>query len=225
MMKRTIRTCFAIAALLSVPIAAQAADLPRPSYKAPIYTAPAFSWTGFYIGINGGYGWGDSQWSGGQNFNIAPKGWMVGGTIGYNLQTGNWVWGLEGDIDWVDLNGTANSAVCSSCLTKSTWLGTARGRIGYAYDRWLPYITGGLAYGNVYMENTSTGGSKSETKAGWTIGGGVEYAFAGGWSTKLEYLYVDLGDATCGSANCGGLTNTQVSFTANLVRAGLNYRF
>ena len=86
MMFKTIRTGTAIAALLIAPIAALAADMPRPSYKAPQYIAPLFTWTGFYVGLNGGYGWGTSDWSGaGGNFSVAPKGFLGGGTLGYHL--------------------------------------------------------------------------------------------------------------------------------------------
>jgi outer membrane immunogenic protein len=212
-------------ALLALALAgpALAADLPRPSYKAPVYVAP-FSWTGFYVGLNGGYMWGQSKWSGTSNFEVTPKGWLGGGTLGYNFQTGVWVWGIEGDIDYVNLKGTADSSFCSGCTFKETWLGTLRGRVGYSYDRWLPYLTGGLAYGNMYMQGPA-GGSENKTKAGWTLGAGVEYAFLGAWSTKLEYLYVDLGSATCGMANCGFATNEEVKFKASVVRVGLNYRF
>jgi outer membrane immunogenic protein len=223
-MFKTIRTGAAIAALLIAPIAALAADMPRPSYKAPQYIAPLFTWTGFYVGLNAGYGWGNSDWSGaGGNFQVAPKGFLGGGTLGYNYQTGVFVWGLEGDIDYMNLKGTAPSAVCASCTFKDTWLGTFRGRIGYSFDRWLPYITGGAAYGNAYV-STATG-SASGTKQGWTAGAGVEYAWFGNWSAKLEYLYVDLGTTTCSQAACGFATDEQVKFKANLVRAGVNYRF
>ncbi len=118
--------------------------------------------------------------------------------LGYNFQTGLFVWGIEGDIDYMNLKGTADAAICASCTFKDTWLGTLRGRIGYSFDRWLPYLTGGLAYGNMYVD-AGNGASATKTKAGWTAGAGVEYAFLGGWSTKLEYLYVDLGSITCGS--------------------------
>lgn len=107
---------------------------------------------------------------------------------------------IEGDIDYVDAKDTANVAFCASCTFKNTWLGTIRGRIGYSFDRWLPYLTAGGAYGNMEME--TAGGSLTKTKAGWTAGTGVEYAFLSGWSAKLEYLYVDLGSATCGTLAC-----------------------
>jgi outer membrane immunogenic protein len=201
-----------------------AADLPR---KAPVsYVAP-FSWSGFYVGINGGYGWGTSDWSSALTTDsVKPKGGLVGGTLGYNLQTGNWVWGIEGDIDWADIKGSnIGTGVCTTnagCETRNRWLGTIRGRVGYAFDRWLPYFTGGGAFGDVKMQQ-SNGNATTATPFGWTLGAGVEWAFMGAWSAKLEYLYVDLGNSTCGAAVCG--IATTVNDKTNLVRAGINYRF
>lgn len=221
-------TLMASAGLLAAAMASPsfAADLPRPAYKSPVYVAP-FSWTGFYVGINGGYGWGTSDWTGvGSTAAVTPKGWLVGGTLGYNLQTGNWVWGLEGDIDFSTMDGTnIGTGICAGtvgCETKNTWLATTRGRIGYAWDRWLPFFTGGAAFGNIKMTRNS-GVSETETRVGWTLGGGVEYAFMGAWTAKLEYLYVDLGSASCSAATCG--VDTDVDYKTNLVRIGVNYRF
>src|SRR3954467_3783737 len=115
MLTNLIRAGIAALALLILPMAAHSADLPR-SYKAPVYVAPVYNWTGFYVGINGGYGWGQSKWAGtGGNFEVTPKGWLAGGTLGYNFQTGAWVWGIEGDIDYMNLKGTADAAICASC--------------------------------------------------------------------------------------------------------------
>ncbi|HVV62136.1 MAG TPA: outer membrane protein [Pseudolabrys sp.] len=227
-MKRFILA--ACAGLLALAMAGPslAADLPRPVYKAPAYVAP-FSWSGFYVGINGGYGWGTSNWSGpGTTGSVKPKGGLAGGTIGYNMQTGVWVWGVEGDFDWSWMKGntTTGSGACAGgfgCQTKIPWFATARGRIGYAFDRWLPYITGGAAFADVKATPNPGVASVSKTQVGWTVGAGLEYAFMGAWSAKIEYLYADLGHITCGAATCG--TSTTVSYKTNLVRAGLNYRF
>jgi outer membrane immunogenic protein len=221
------RICFAIAALLFGSFAAQAADLPPMSYKAPAYVGPSYvNWSGFYVGINGGYQWGKTTFSGnGADFSTSPDGWLAGGTLGYNFQPGTWVWGLEGDFDWSDLNGTQASISCGgNCTIKNTWLGTARLRLGYAgWNNWLPYITGGLAYGSVYAGNNF--GSVTRTKAGWTAGAGVEWALLSNWSAKIEYLYVDLGSADCGTAICTLPANETANYTANIARVGLNYRF
>jgi len=206
-----------------------AADLPRQSYKAPIYSVPGYNWTGFYAGINGGYGFGKSDWSGtGTTGSTKPKGPLAGITLGYNLQTGSWVWGLEGDVDysWVKGSDSSGAGACAAggCETKNTWLGTARGRLGYAgWDRWLPYITGGAAFGSVKM-TSALGPSESKSRFGWTLGGGVEYAVLTNWTAKLEYLYADLGTSNCGT--CGPASApVDVTFKESIVRAGLNYRF
>ncbi len=204
-----------------------AADLPKPSYKAPVYVAPQFSWTGFYAGINGGYGWGKSNWSntglGVSTGDFNTKGAIAGGTLGYNRQTGSWVWGIEADLDYSWIKGSTNTNCGSPCETDNNWLATARGRLGYARDRWLPYLTGGAAYGNIKVPSTPPFLSSDKSKFGWTAGAGVEYAFLGAWSVKLEYLYVDLGKVSCAATSCG--LPADVSFNANIVRAGLNYRF
>jgi outer membrane immunogenic protein len=222
MMTKLLRTGVSLAALMIAAGAAQAADLPRP-YKAPVYVEPIFSWTGFYLGANAGYMWGSAQWTGGSGtFETSPDGWLAGATLGYNFQTGNIVFGIEGDIDYVDAKGSG-AAICSTCTFKNTWLGTVRGRLGYAFGRWLPYITAGGAFGNLEIETGSGEANKMQT--GWTAGAGLEYAMWGNWSAKLEYLYVDLGSISCGAATCVAASDTNVDFTANVVRAGINYRF
>jgi outer membrane immunogenic protein len=225
MMTRTIRTGIAAAALLLAPIAAQAADLRQPNYKAPAYVAPAYAnWTGFYVGLNGGYGFGSSNWTGfTKEFNVT--GAMIGGTIGYNMQMGVWVWGLEGDIGYNWLKGSSNgTGVCvAGCETQNDWLGTARGRFGYAWDRWLPYITAGAAFGDIKTTPAAPDTYTSTMKVGWTAGLGVEYSFMGPWSAKLEYLYTDLGKGSCASASCGA--GIDVPLNINIIRAGMNYRF
>jgi len=206
--------------------AALAADLSRPSYKAPVYVAPGFSWSGFYVGINAGYGWGNVSFSDPVTGNFTDKatGWLAGGTVGYNLQTGSWVWGVEGDIDYSTIKVT-DTTVCTApgCQVRNDWLGTARGRIGYAgWGNWLPYITGGAAIGDMKFTNPS-GVSENHTKLGWTLGAGVEYAFMGAWSVKAEYLYADLGSVSCSSATCG--PSSTIKMPLNIARLGVNYRF
>jgi outer membrane immunogenic protein len=219
-MKRSVLAGAAALAIVSTMTAANAADLPRRHampVKAPMYAAP-YNWTGLYLGINGGGGWGRSNFSAPlatSDFNTS--GGQIGGTLGYNYQVNNAVFGLETDLDWSNVKGSTTCGAGLTCETKNSWLGTARGRIGYAFDRFLPYVTGGLAYGDV--KNSVTGfGSTSTTKAGWTLGGGLEAAIAGPWTAKVEYLYADLGRA---SAPAG----SDASSKTNLVRAGLNYRF
>ncbi len=205
--------------LLALGVAsAAAADIQRAMpAKAPVYVAPIYNWTGFYVGINGGGGWGHSDFSAPFAGSSNLSGGLVGGTLGYNWQMNQVVFGLETDLDWSNIRGSSACGAGFSCETKNNWLGTFRGRIGYAADRFMPYVTGGLAYGGV-KGSVAGIGSSSQTKTGWTLGGGVEFAVAGPWTAKLEYLYVDLGnvDSTLGSTN---------NFHTNIVRAGLNYRF
>ena len=227
-MKRVILAGIGALAVVMTMGAANAADLPRRQAmpaKAPIYTA-AYNWTGLYLGINGGGGWGTSEWNNaaGTTGSFDMDGFVVGGTIGYNWQMNQLVFGLEGDLDWSNIRGSTSSGICvgGSCETSNSWLGTARGRVGYAFDRILPYVTGGLAVGDVKSEPVGLG-SSTETKVGWTLGGGVEFAIAGPWTAKVEYLYADLGKASCDVAVCG--LATDVDFRTSIVRGGINYRF
>jgi outer membrane immunogenic protein len=220
-MKRLILALVGVAALTG---AAAAADLPRPMaqpyYKAPV-AVPAYSWTGFYIGVNGGGAYGRSAWDTTGTFNLG--GGLVGGTVGYNYQIGQAVLGVEGDIDWADIDGSTNTACPLGCKTSDDWLSTVRGRLGFAADRFMPFITGGAAFGDIKASTPGFAGATS-TNAGWTIGGGLEFAIAGNLTVKAEYLYVDLGKFNCG-LSCSVFPTENVTFTANIVRAGLNYRF
>jgi len=219
------RLCLAAIALVALGGAAAAADLsPAPRYypKAPAYMpAQAYNWTGFYLGINGGGAFGSSSWNSTGSRDIS--GGLVGGTVGYNYQMGHAVVGVEGDIDWADISGSTTNGCPLGCKTSDTWLSTARGRIGYAADRFMPYVTGGAAFGDI-RASTPGFATATTTNAGWTLGGGLEGAIAGNWTAKAEYLYVDLGNFNCGF-NCGAGATNNVSFHTSIVRAGLNYRF
>lgn len=215
--------------LLSALSPAFAADFPAfpvkgvPPLAPPPYIEPYYNWTGFYIGINAGYGFGESDWSVPIGVSYDVDGFVVGGTLGYNIQTGAWVWGIEGDIAWSDISGTSRAAACgTSCTTDVNWLGTVRGRIGYAFDRWMPYLTAGGAFGDVDVR-LRPGGSSSSVEFGWTAGAGMEWAILANWTAKAEYLYVDLGETTC--SGCGAVPAPNVSFQTHLVRGGINYRF
>ena len=222
-MKRIVATFLGASALVAAQCAV-AADLSvAPLYRAPPpIVAPVYNWTGFYIGANGGGGWGRSWW---QSPAIAVdlSGAQVGGTAGYNWQFGSAVFGLEGDLDWSNLKGTSNSALCSGCSTSDSWLSTVRGRAGYAFGGIMPYLTGGLAVGDIRASMPGFAGA-SATNAGWTLGGGVEIALPGNWTVKAEYLHVDLGNFNCGTG-CGISSANNVSKHDDVVRAGLNYHF
>lgn len=219
------RLVLAFVGLTALAGAAAAADLPVPSaapyYKAPAY-APAYSWSGFYLGVNGGGGFGRSHWDSAGGFDTS--GGVVGGTIGYNYQMNQAVLGIEGDIDWADINGNTTNPGCPiGCKTTDNWLSTVRGRLGYAADRFMPYVTGGLAVGDISASSPGFPGA-TQTNAGWTVGGGIEFAIAGHWTAKAEYLYVDLGKFNCG-LSCSFSPIDNVSFNTNLIRGGINYRF
>jgi outer membrane immunogenic protein len=216
-MKRVFLSGVALAALVG---SASAADIPRRmaverQVTAPVaYVAPAYNWTGFYVGLNAGWGWAaDGDGSGG----------LIGGTLGYNWQMNQVVFGVETDIAWsgIDTDQRCRGGA-RGCEVNNDWLGTARGRIGLAMDRFMPYIAGGLAYGDVDARVRGFPG-RSDTQAGWTLGAGVEFALSAPWTAKLEYLYVDLGDVGCGR-RCGPGTGN-LDFNAHIVRAGVNYRF
>src|ERR1700728_99441 len=183
-MKKLLAACVAAFALVAAQDAG-AADLSvAPLYKAPpVEVTQAYNWTGFYLGVNGGGGWGHSFWSA-QPAGVNLSGGLVGGDGGYNWQVGHVVLGVEGDVDWSAFQGSRTSTPCPvGCTTSDNWLSTVRGRVGYAFDRFMPYATGGLAVGDIRaaMPGFSSGTS---TNAGWTLGGGLEVALPGNWSAK-----------------------------------------
>jgi outer membrane immunogenic protein len=270
-------TCLTIAACASFALALTAfgGQESLPSGKEMKQVAPApmpecdFSWTGFYIGGNAGYGWGNADTSFDPLpdvptfFNLEPttlspdpSGFIGGGQIGFNWQWNKWlVLGIESDFQGTDMEGSETDSpiiqsngtpfpVASSFLAaheRMQWFGSTRGRIGVApWCRLLLYATGGVAYGNVdYSSNTNFSNGFTfptdftETKVGWTVGGGVEYAIGHHWTVKAEYLYYDLGDEDR-SANqqIFGVKQGPPFFvhynfetTGNIVRGGLNYKF
>ncbi|MCC6775535.1 MAG: porin family protein [Hyphomicrobiales bacterium] len=224
-MNRVFVACVALLGAMAASAPSRAADLPsryaRPYAPPPPVYSPIYNWTGFYLGINGGAGWGGSQWDGVDKFSVS--GGLIGGTLGYNWQFGQLVAGIEGDIDWSGIGGSTNVNCLFGCETRNHWLGTARARVGYAFDRFLPYLTAGLAIGDI-AATTPGWPAGSTTTAGWTIGAGIEFGIVSNVSIKAEYLFVDLGEFNCG-LNCGLAGNGNVSFYSNLFRGGLNVRF
>jgi len=226
-----------IAGALAFAAAGQAlaADLPQPAPppQAPAAyiptVAPVYNWGGIYFGGNGGYGFGNSKQStaaGTTTGDFDVTGFLAGGTIGANFQTDAFVFGIEGDFDGSWMQGSSSPVICgpipSQCETQNSWLSTVRARVGYAADRVLFYGTAGGAFGNI--EQGANGASNSSfasaSKAGWTAGAGVEVAFADNWTARLEYLFVDLSNATF-----NGPPATTVTFDANIVRLGVDYKF
>ncbi len=233
-------------ALVAGSGAASAADLPAKVYrKAPPMVVQAYNWTGFYVGVNAGIGFGRSKTdvalAGGlvdPRSRVGGLGGLGGAQIGYNWQAGNMfglgniVFGVEADIQGAGLEDNRTSVASGlgsnvGINQKLDWFGTARGRIGVASGPVFSYFTGGFAYGNVKTNVFGPVGTfndtYSSTRTGWTIGSGVEAALGGNWTGKVEYLYVDLGTQSG--------TNTLVPYTysseirEHIFRAGLNYRF
>jgi len=223
-MNRSILAMAAFAVALAFTSPSLAADMPG-RYGEPAYVSPAVGWGGVYVGVNGGYSWASSDWSGaGIGGSTSPSGPLFGGTLGFNMQAGAWVFGVEGDLagSWMKSTTSTGLGICSvpGCSVQTSWFATARGRVGYAFGPALFYITAGGAFGDVQM---LSGLTATESRAGWTVGTGLEYAILGPWSAKIEYLYADLGSSTCGPAICG--VPTSVTFKPNIIRLGVNYRF
>jgi outer membrane immunogenic protein len=226
-MKRAIVIALGLIGLAAT--SASAADLGRrmPT-KAPVMVEPTFNWTGFYLGVNGGVGWARSSHTdafGLSTGNFNQNGGMIGGTIGYNWQSGPVVFGVEGDLDWARINGSVAGCAFGNCYTNMQAFGTARGRVGYAFNNWMPYITGGAAFADVKAGQDGVGGTGADQwRTGWTVGGGVEAMFAPNWSAKVEYLYADFGTGSATSYNAPGFVGV-TERNVNMVRGGINYHF
>lgn len=225
------KVLFALALTLAMPaLPAFAADLP---VKAPANIATVTNWTGFYIGIEGGADWGrfsqTNTISGVSLGFFDQKGGLIGGTAGYNWQTGNWIFGLETDLSWTDLSGTQTCGPTRTniCTTEMRAFGTLRGRVGMTLlDNVLLYATGGLAYGDI-RATRDVGATESDNwRAGWTVGGGGEVMLFPHWSVKLEYLYATFpGTATTYTIIANGNPIAATERDVQIVRAGLNWHF
>ena len=273
-MKRFLLATVALAAL-SAPAAA--ADLAT-KYPVKAVPVPVFSWTGFYIGGNFGYGGDkfnfaeskiDTYWNSTpveasresivlydpspidytRTDTINSSGFFAGGQIGYNYQfANNVVIGIETDLQWSGIEGKHDYSFVDQFGYLSTYsfggsvdyFGTIRARLGYAYDRFLPYITGGAAYGKTKVEGSyfsydawcdyawGNAFDASSTNWGWTIGAGAEYAITNNWTIKAEYLYVDLGstDYTFFDVNDDYHYYTgSVDTKFHTMKVGVNYKF
>jgi outer membrane immunogenic protein len=209
-MKRLLVAAVVSLGLAAASLPATAADI-APSRmmpaKAPAYLP--FNWGGWYAGLNLGGGIGGDV-----------TGVIFGGQLGYNWQFGNWVFGVETDIQY---SGQDDNFFVGGTPVKQEldWFGTFRGRIGWAgWDRWLPYFTGGLAYGGRTF--SAVGVSVDDTSVGWAIGVGVDYAITPAWSARLEYLHISLDSFTpvigATAVSLGRLDN-------DIIRGALNYRF
>jgi len=244
--KRVLLATAAFAALAAAGQPAAGADIGRFPAQAPVAAPLAVeNWTGLYVGGNAGYSWGRSDLS--YTFDalptvtstLNPNSFIGGGQIGYNWQFGSLVFGLEGDLAW--RHGTDAATFTSpiagdfaSFSTEQNWVGTARPRVGFAAQNWLVYGTGGVAFGGFKHAYTETrtgvitrGVANSDSKAGWTAGAGVEYAFTNQWSLGVEYLYMDFGSSTLAQAPTAPLPASTAVFDdkSHVLRAKVNYKF
>jgi outer membrane immunogenic protein len=224
-----------IAAVVSSSIAS-AADLPT---KAPVAIpgiAPAYSWSGFYVGGVAGYGSLRARHCDASPSDFCdpitnPHGWNAGLTLGYNLQWARWVLGIEGDVSWADMKASSPSTAffgCGGqCSTSIDSFETLRARAGWAFDRALIYVTAGAGWTQLTAKLGPTSAYDTTTKTSFVGGTGFEFALWQNWSAKAEYLYfTKLGDfaydtmGACGSPGCFVRAKGMNEF-----RVGLNYRF
>jgi outer membrane immunogenic protein len=200
--------------------AAQAAD--PIIYEQPPVMMPAamYDWSGFYAGIGAGYGTGDAEYGFGGGGSYDIDGFMLGGIVGYNFQTGPWVFGVEGDLYWSGIDGSTGDF--GGISTDVDWLGSVRGRVGYAFDNILPYVTAGVAFAHSDVDIAAFGGvNDNNTHIGWTAGLGVEVGVTQNLSASLEYRYTDFGSETY---ELGPVTSSG-SGDLHTVGAALKWRF
>lgn len=232
------RIALASVSVIALSAAATAADIYMPGPVGPggYKDAPWVpTWAGFYIGINGGYGWSDFS----DKFALAasgfrgldPQGGFGGGQIGYNWQSSHLVYGVEADIQGAGIEDKATDAFGNVFKTHLDYFGTVRGRLGYAFGPSLLYATAGFAYGGIRNDAIAAGINDfkfSGTATGWVAGGGYEYKFGPAWSLKAEYQFIDLGRndpilAPFGSACPLGPKCEADAF--HTLRVGINYHF
>lgn len=218
-------------------IAADVAPAPPPPAKAPPYIAPLYDWTGFYLGGHVGPAWSSSTIGDptgaafaprGADVNVSGSGWLAGGQMGYNRQLGAWVFGIEGDLSYTDIRGSTTSPFGAGITTQPNWLGTVTGRLGIAWDRTLLYAKAGAAFGEVdYTVRAPTVVSRgTDTRTGWTVGAGAEYALWDNWSVKAEYNYIDLGTRTVTTTSpAGPPLPADAKVTEHMIKLGASYRF
>ena len=224
---------------LVLSTAAYAADMPatsQPPAMLPWHQlsseSTATSWRGLYLGGQIGGGWGDYDYvfSSGSGVNVGSSlSGVIGGALaGYNWEVGRLVVGLEGDISGASISGTSSCVNATyACNASVDWLGTVRGRVGVPFNRFLPYVTAGVAFGGMTRTSTRIASSdtltQSATRTGWVIGGGVDFAHSDRWIIGGEVLYVDLNGGSYPAATVGAGNFSQVTigsqFTVARVRA------
>lgn len=227
----TIKSGLVAAALIATVGAASAADMGRPVYKAPLMAVAAYNWSGLYAGVHIGYisVTGNFFRTNGVTSSADGDGLLLGGQIGYNWQAAGspWVYGIEADVSGVGAD-SEDSPNVNSINAGTNAIGTVRVRAGYAVDRALWYLTGGYAWADneLKLSGPAFGGTQTSSKvhSGWTIGGGLEWAFADAWTAKIEYLYMSFGreDYFAGVFGAPGLG---IDMDMHTVKLGVNYIF
>ena len=228
-MKKFLVAAIALSGLLAVAGSASAADV--------IADDPAYDWSGLYVGVVGSYGWGEFDSSSEAAFHELndfsgpldnADGWLAGGTVGFNHQVNDIVWGIEADVSWSSVNDDFVTAD-PEWHADLEWFATVRPRIGFAVDRFLPYVTGGLAIGGINLDATdnfaATSDSDNKTHFGWTIGAGVEFAVSENMTIKAEYDYVDFGREEYDVTGTGFHAVEDMDLDIHMVRVGLNWSF
>jgi outer membrane immunogenic protein len=233
-------------AFLGLTVGAMAADLPSRVAPAPIAAVPVFTWTGFYVGVQAGYAWGNGDYvlSSTTGPAVLPfqdvsdsDGFVGGAHVGYNFQFGSFVAGLEADIEGAGIDGAGTyTFLDGSTLAASTDLtvqGSLRARLGVAFDRILIYATGGVAFASfdtdyVFVDaitEATTRASFDDTNWGWTLGAGAEYAFTNNFTARIEYRYTQFDDYRHSDDAFfdGGRVSREAEF--HTVRAGVSYKF
>jgi len=232
-MKRILLTTASLC-VLGLVSPALAADLPIYG-KAPVVATAAYDWSGFYIGVFGGGGYGNHNLNnatgpaGLANFtaNYSSQGGLGGGEIGYNWQSGNIVVGVEATAFGADIKGGDSFALGWDDATKLSWGGTLRARGGIAVDRLLLFFTGGWGYGSLTHTDTNPGvgvDTFKTTRSGLAAGGGIAYAITENLIGKFEYTYLDLGTFRR-DAPTNGVLAYNVANTYSIVTFGLDYKF
>lgn len=212
--------------------AATAADAIIPTEEAPLVSS--FSWTGFYVGVQGGYGFGSADHTfdnGAPSDDSDPDGFLGGVHVGYNYQMDQFVFGAEADVEYSDIEGSFENltGITSQGATEINWQGSIRARLGVAMDRTLIYATGGVAFADVDYSGGPAGGpvccGYSETRTGWTIGGGAEHAFTDKLTARIEYRFTDFGEADDALNPAFPDVDMATDLDIHAVRVGLSYKF
>jgi outer membrane immunogenic protein len=243
------RYLLATVSAVALSTSAMAADIPaRMPVKAPPPVMAGPSWAGFYIGLNAGVAWNHASFTdlgalsgavfafpiGTEFWSPDKAGFTGGGQIGHNLQSGNLVYGIEADVNFVGNKTSATIpgvfANSVTATTKLDWMATVRGRLGVTMSPTLIYVTGGWAvahFEDTWVASLAPGviGSVEKVRSGWTVGGGVEHMFARNWTVKIEALYADFGSWTGGLAAIGQVYRSRFEHEVVTVRGGLNYRW